>query len=116
MLEYAGSQRAGLQRNREGLAIGTVLRSLDWVLVAGVAGLIAVGLWAISGVTRFDVTGDPSHYLQRQIVYVVVGGFALAIGVLVDPDMYRRGLGPGLFRPGGGGAVGCLGGPGGPGA
>jgi rod shape determining protein RodA len=90
MLEYAGSQRAGLQRNREGLAIGTVLRSLDWVLVAGVAGLVAVGLWAISGVTRFDVTGDPNHYLQRQIVYVVVGGFALAVGVLVDPDMYRR--------------------------
>jgi rod shape determining protein RodA len=90
MLEYAGSQRAGLQRNREGLAIGTLLRSLDWVLVAGVAGLIAVGLWAISGVTRFDVTGDPNHYLQRQIVYVVVGGFALAVGVLVDPDMYRR--------------------------
>jgi rod shape determining protein RodA len=90
MLEYAGSQRAGLQRNREGLAIGAVLRSLDWVLVAGVAGLVAVGLWAISGVTRFDVTGDPNHYLQRQIVYVVVGGFALAIGVLVDPDMYRR--------------------------
>jgi rod shape determining protein RodA len=90
MLEYAGSQRAGLQRNREGLAIGTVLRSLDWVLVAGVAGLVAVGLWAISGVTRFDVAGDPHHYLQRQIVYAVVGGFALAIGVLVDPDMYRR--------------------------
>jgi rod shape determining protein RodA len=90
MLEYAGSQRAGLQRNREGLAIGTLLRSLDWVLVAGVAGLIAVGLWAISGVTRFDVTGDPNHYLQRQIVYVVVGALALAVGVLVDPDMYRR--------------------------
>ena len=90
MLEYAGSQRAGLQRNREGLAIGTVLRSLDWVLVAGVAGLVAVGLWAISGVTRFDVAGDPHHYLQRQIIYAVVGGFALAIGVLVDPDMYRR--------------------------
>jgi rod shape determining protein RodA len=90
MLEYAGSQRAGLQRNRDGLALGGVLRSLDWLLVAGVAGLVAVGLWAISGVTQFDVAGDPHHYLQRQIVYAVVGGFALLIGVLVDPDMYRR--------------------------
>jgi rod shape determining protein RodA len=91
MLEYAGSQRAGLERNRsDGLAVGNLLRSLDWVLVAGVAGLVATGLWAISGVTQFDVAGDPHHYLQRQIVYVVAGGIALVVGVLVDPDMYRR--------------------------
>ncbi|HZS24041.1 MAG TPA: rod shape-determining protein RodA [Gaiellaceae bacterium] len=90
MLEYAGSQRAGLQRHRESFAIGAVLRSLDWVLVAGVAGLVGVGLWAISGVTAFDVPGAPQHYLQRQIVYAVVGAFALAVGVLVDPDLYRR--------------------------
>src|SRR5689334_19966266 len=90
MLEYAGSQRAGLQRHREGLALGHVLRSLDWVLLAGVAGLVAVGLWAISGVTQYDVPGAPQHYLQRQIVYAVVGGVALVVGVLVDPDLYRR--------------------------
>jgi rod shape determining protein RodA len=91
MLEYAGSQRAGLQRNRgDGLTLGSVLRSLDWLLVAGVAGLVAVGLWAISGVTQYDVAGDPHHYLQRQIVYAVVGAVALLIGVLIDPDMYRR--------------------------
>jgi rod shape determining protein RodA len=90
MLEYAGSQRAGLQRHREGIALGNVLRSLDWVLVAGVAGLVAVGLWAISGVTQFDVPGAPQHYLQRQIVYAVVGTVALVIGVVIDPDLYRR--------------------------
>jgi rod shape determining protein RodA len=91
MLEYAGSQRAGLERNRgDGLAFGNLLRSLDWVLVAAVAGLVAVGLWAISGVTQFDVPGAPQHYLQRQIVYAVVGCVALVIGVLIDPDMYRR--------------------------
>ena len=91
MLEYAGSQRAGLQRHRgEGAALASVLRSLDWLLVAGVAGLVTVGLWAISGVTRFDVAGDPNHYLRRQVVYVSVGVFALLFGLLVDPDVYRR--------------------------
>jgi rod shape determining protein RodA len=90
MLEYAGSQRAGLQRHREGIALSNVVRSLDWVLVAGVIGLVAVGLWAISGVTRFDVPGSPEHYLQRQIAYAVIGSFALLIGVIVDPDIYRR--------------------------
>jgi len=90
MLEYAGSQRAGLQRHREGIALSNVVRSLDWVLVAGVVGLVAVGLWAISGVTRFDVPGSPQHYLQRQIAYAVIGGVALLIGVVIDPDVYRR--------------------------
>jgi rod shape determining protein RodA len=91
MLEYAGSQRAGLERRQgEGVAIAGVLRSLDWLLLAGVAGLVAVGLWAISGVTRFDVTGEPNHYLKRQIVYAGVGVVALLVGLLIDPDLYRR--------------------------
>jgi rod shape determining protein RodA len=91
MLEYAGSQRAGLQRHRgEGAALASVLRSLDWLLIAGVAGLVAVGLWAISGVTRFDVTGNPDYYLKRQIVYACVGAVALLIGLVIDPDVYRR--------------------------
>jgi rod shape determining protein RodA len=91
MLEYAGSQSRGVTRRRdEGVALAGVLRSLDWLLLAGVAGLVTVGLWAISGVTRFDAPGSPDYYLKRQIVYVVVGVLALAIGVLVDPDVYRR--------------------------
>jgi len=90
MLEYAGSQRAGLQRNREGVAFVAILRSLDWVLLAGIVGLVAVGLWAVSGVTRFDLPTDPNHYLNRQIVYVCVGAFALLVALFVDPDIYRR--------------------------
>jgi rod shape determining protein RodA len=91
MLEYAGSQRAGLQRQRgEGVAIVSILRSLDWLLVAGIAGLVAVGLWAVSGVTRFDLAGDPNYYLKRQIVYVCVGVVALVVALVVDPDVYRR--------------------------
>src|SRR6266571_722945 len=74
MLEYAGSQRAGLQRE-------TADR---------VAFVVAVGLWAISGVTRFDLPSDPNHYLKRQIVYVCAGVVALGVALLVDPDVYRR--------------------------
>jgi rod shape determining protein RodA len=91
MLEYAGSQRGGLQRHRdEGLALVAVLRSIDWLLLAGVAGLVAVGLWAISGVTRFDIHSDPNYYLKRQFIYVAVGTVGLLVGLLVDPDVYRR--------------------------
>jgi rod shape determining protein RodA len=91
MLEYAGSQRTGLERHRgEGLALVGILRSLDWILVAAVAGLVAVGLWAVSGVTRFDLPQDPNYYLKRQIIYVSVGTVVLFAALLVDPDVYRR--------------------------
>src|ERR1051326_6458055 len=91
MLEYAGSQRTGLQARREdGIALVAVLRSLDWVLLAGVAGLVAVGLWGVAGVTRFDVPQQPDYYLNRQIVFVAVGACALVVASLLDPDLYRR--------------------------
>jgi rod shape determining protein RodA len=91
MLEYAGSQRTGLRdRRAEGPALVGILRSLDWVLLAGVAGLVAVGLWGIAGVTRFDIPGNPSYYLDRQIVYAAVGGLTLVAATFIDPDLYRR--------------------------
>jgi rod shape determining protein RodA len=90
MLEYAGSQRTGVRAEREGVALLSVIRSLDWLLLLGVGGLVAVGLWGIAGVTRFDVPGNASYYLDRQIVYAGVGGVALVVGILLDPDLYRR--------------------------
>jgi rod shape determining protein RodA len=91
MLEYAGSQRSGLQAQRaEGLALVSVLRSIDWVLLAGVAALVGVGLWAVGGVTRFDYPGHPSYYLDRQILYAAVGAFVLIVAMVVDPDIYCR--------------------------
>jgi rod shape determining protein RodA len=90
MLEYAGSQ-AGRRTDRdEGLALVGVLRSLDWLMLSGVAGLVAVGLWAVSGATRFAVAGNPSYYVHRQMVYAAVGGAALLVGLFVDSDVYRR--------------------------
>jgi rod shape determining protein RodA len=89
MLEYAGSQRAGL-REREGVGLLAVVRSVDWILLAGVAGLVTLGLWGIAGVTKFDVPNDPSYYLDKQILYAAAGGVLLVVTTLVDPDLYRR--------------------------
>ena len=91
MLEYAGSQRAGRHADRgEGLAFLGVLRSLDWLLLGGVAGLVAVGLWAVSGATRYAVAGYPSYYLNKQMIYAGAGAALLVVGTFVDPDLYRR--------------------------
>src|SRR4051794_36398903 len=88
MLEYAGSQRAG-RRERDALQLLAVVRSFDWVLVAGLAALLVVGLWGIGGVTSHDRLG-PHYYLDRQILYAAVGGAVLIVAALVDPDLYRR--------------------------
>jgi rod shape determining protein RodA len=100
MLEYAGSQHAGRRDRDEGLAIVGILRSLDWLLLAGIGGLVAVGLWAVSGATRFAVAGDPSYYVHRQMIYAAVGGAVLLVGLFVEPDIYRR-----YWKPIFGGAV-----------
>ena len=91
MLEYAGSQRAGRRADRgDGLPFVGVLRSLDWLLLGGVAGLVAVGLWAVSGATRFAVAGDASYYLDKQMIYAGAGAVLLVVATFVDPDIYRR--------------------------
>ena len=90
MLEYAGSQRAGLRAERDAPRLLAVVRSLDWILLVGVAALVVVGLWGVAGVTKFAITNDPSYYLNRQILYACVGGVVLVAAALVDPDLYRR--------------------------
>jgi rod shape determining protein RodA len=90
MLEYAGSQRAGLRAEREAPRLLSVVRSLDWVLLLGVAALVAVGLWGVAGVTKFAIPHNPTYYLDRQILYACVGGVVLIAAALVDPDLYRR--------------------------
>jgi rod shape determining protein RodA len=90
MLEYAGSQRAGLRAERESPHPLAVLRSFDWVLLGGVAALVVVGLWGVAGVTKFRVPNDPSYYFNRQVLYACVGAVVLVTAALIDPDLYRR--------------------------
>jgi rod shape determining protein RodA len=88
-VDYAS--RAGVRaRRRETADVASFVRRLDWFLVGGVAALVGYGLWAISGVTRHDVTANPDYYLVRQSVFVAVGLVALVAALLIDPDWYRR--------------------------
>jgi rod shape determining protein RodA len=66
------------------------LWDLDWILLAAVAALIGVGLWAIAGITRHDIPGDAGYYVVRQGIFAFIGSLAFVVGVLVDPDFYRR--------------------------
>jgi rod shape determining protein RodA len=91
MVEYVGTRhsRARSRRTARGAA-EPLARRLDWTLVAAVAGAVAYGLWAIAGITRHDIPGNPNYYVVRQGIYAAVGGLGLVGALLIDPSFYRR--------------------------
>lgn len=91
MVDYAaaGAVRARRRRGRE-LEVRGFLRSLDWLLLLGVAAIVGLGLWAIGGITRFDVPGDSDYYVVRQAVFAAMGCVGFLVALVVDPDLYHR--------------------------
>lgn len=71
-------------------ATASFVRRIDWILLAATAGLVGYGLWAVAGITRHDVAGDPNYYVTRQSVYAALGAIGLVAAILVDPEYYRR--------------------------
>jgi rod shape determining protein RodA len=91
MIEYAQSRVAAERARRAGDEPAfAFLRRLDFVLLGAVAGLVAVGLWAIGGITRQDVPGEPNAYVVRQAVFAVLGTAAMLGALLLDPSALRR--------------------------
>ena len=91
MIEAVDTRARGLRSRRsEAVEAASVVRRLDWILLAATGALVAYGLWAIAGITRHDVTGDPNYYVVRQGVYAALGLFGLIVAVFVDPEYYRR--------------------------
>jgi rod shape determining protein RodA len=91
MIEAVDTRARGLRPVRaDRVEAAAFVRRLDWILLAAVAGLVGYGLWAISGITRNDIAGDPSYYVLRQGVYAAAGFVGLVVAVLIDPDLYRR--------------------------
>src|SRR6266540_173845 len=90
-LVYSASSRARARaRRRELTQAAPLLARLDWLMLLAVAGIVAYGLWVISGITRDDVPGDSRYYVYRQIVFIAIGLLGFVVAVLVDPDVYRR--------------------------
>jgi rod shape determining protein RodA len=69
---------------------GPLLLRLDWLLLAATGGLLAYGLWAISGITRHDVPDNASYFFTRQLIFAIVGVVLMVGAILVDPQWYRR--------------------------
>jgi rod shape determining protein RodA len=91
MTDYAAPLAPRVRRRRaEATGVVGFIRRLDWVMLGALAGLVAFGLWAIDGITRHDVAGDPEYYVVRQSIFAFIGAIGLVAALLVDPDHYRR--------------------------
>ena len=88
MIVDAGRQRIPMRRDAVDLA--ALARRLDLVLLLAAAALVGYGLWAVAGITRFDVPGDPGYYVTRQAVAAAVGGAGLVVAIVTPPSLYRR--------------------------
>jgi rod shape determining protein RodA len=67
-----------------------LFRRVDWVLLAATVGLVAYGLWIVSGITRFDVLGDQRYFVLRQGIAAAVGFAGLLVAMFVPVDLARR--------------------------
>ena len=97
MVQYIGTAATARRRRRRPSSLGQVedsplLARLDWTLLLTSAALVAYGLWAIGGITRHVIPGDPNYYLSRQFVFVAVGSVAMLVMIAIDPEWYRRSM------------------------
>ena len=91
MIVNTGSRPSALRSPSLGVFdIGAVLRRLDWLLLLAVATLVGYGLWAIGGITRFDVLGDPDHFVRRQAIAAALGVAGMFVAILIPPSVYQR--------------------------
>lgn len=81
---FAGARRA------DAFPFSGIVRNLDWVLLGAVAALVGYGLWAIAGITRFDVPGDPGAAVRRQGMAAAVGAVCLIAMLWIPTDLWRR--------------------------
>jgi rod shape determining protein RodA len=91
MTDYAAPLAPRVRRRRaEASGVVGFIRRLDWVMLGALVGLVAFGLWAIDGITRHDVAGDPEYYVVRQSIFAFIGAIGLVAALVIDPDYYRR--------------------------
>ena len=88
MIEYTSTRARPIGRDH--VDVVGFLRRLDWILLLAVGATVAYGLWAVAGITRFDVEGDEDYYVVRQGIAVGLGFVGFLLALAIDPDRYRR--------------------------
>jgi rod shape determining protein RodA len=75
---------------REGIAERLGLAHLDWPLALAAIGLVAFSVFALGQATAHDVPGNPGYYVDRQLVYGVLGVLGMLILCRIDYSRFRE--------------------------
>jgi rod shape determining protein RodA len=78
------------RRARAGDEARSLVARIDWLLLAAAGAIVAYGLWALGGITRGDVPGDPNYHVARQATFAALGAVGMLVAILVHPDWLRR--------------------------
>jgi rod shape determining protein RodA len=77
------------RRHADVAGLGAFARRLDWLMLLTAAALVGYGLWAVSGITRFDVPGDPGYYVERQAIAAALGFVGFLVVLAIPLDLFR---------------------------
>ena len=66
------------------------LAHMDWPLTLAAVGLIAFSVFALGQATSHDVAGNPGYYVDRQMIYAVLGVVGMLALSRIDYSRFRE--------------------------
>jgi rod shape determining protein RodA len=75
---------------RDGIAERLGLAHMDWPLALAAVGLIAFSVFTLGQATSHDVPGNPGYYVDRQVIYGVLGVIAMLVLARIDYSRFRE--------------------------
>jgi rod shape determining protein RodA len=73
-----------------GLAERLGVAHVDWPLAIGAVGLVAFSVFTLGQATQSDVPGSPNYYLDRQLIYALLGVLGMLILSRIDYSRFRE--------------------------
>jgi rod shape determining protein RodA len=75
---------------RVGVAERLGLAHMDWPLTIAAVALIAFSAFTLGQATSHDVVGNPHYYLDRQVIYGVLGVIGMLLLTRIDYSRFRE--------------------------
>ena len=85
MTTVAHSRRTGLPDR-----IRSAVMGLDWLLLLAVAAISAFSIFVVGKTTKNDIPNQPNFYMNRQILFTVVGVVLMVVATRLNLDRLSR--------------------------
>ena len=87
MSTVAGGRRSSSVTSER---IRGLLGGLDWIMLLAVALISGLSIFIVGEATTNDVPGDPSFYVNRQILFITVGTVLMIVATRLNLDKLAR--------------------------